>query len=406
MLGNKQKYIFVFSSIMMNNITFASFAYSQYIFLPILATIFFQKNLILDKIFFKILFLVSFVLIGQAIVFQTFSLYNFGGPYIIFLTPYFVYRLVGRDYFKMYVDIIHVMAIISLIFWSLQNISDGFTQLLVSISSKFNLDPASNESVLIYNLEHSRSSLGFIKNSGYTAEGGLYSSFLIVALFLNYFFSPNIFNRKNAVFIITLITTSSTAGYSALGVFLLMVILTHKSKVLRFVLFPIISYLIYFSIYTLPFMYEKIQKSYEDEMNVYRMENNPARKGRFLSARIDLDLIVKYPLTGKGIYASERFLNEEEKEIGYSNSYLGLVGLASRYGLVFWLFYFYYFFYFCLNLNKIAPNVFKNTGKNRGLFFIGSIVCIALGQNPFYSFVYVIIMVCGHDVNIRKLIVR
>ena len=122
MLGNKQKYIIVFSSIMMNNITFASFAYSQYIFLPILATIFFQKNLILDKIFFKILFLVSFVLIGQAIVFQTFSLYNFGGPYIIFLTPYFVYRLVGRDYFKMYVDIIHVMAIISLIFWSLQNI--------------------------------------------------------------------------------------------------------------------------------------------------------------------------------------------------------------------------------------------------------------------------------------------
>ena len=85
---------------------------------------------------------------------------------------------------------------------------------------------------------------------------------------------------------------------------------------------------------------------------------------------------------------------------------MGLVGLASRYGLVFWLFYFYYFFYFCLNLNKIAPNVFKNTGKNRGLFFIGSIVCIALGQNPFYSFVYVIIMVCGHDVNIRKLIVR
>jgi hypothetical protein len=402
MVNKKLALILVICSVMMNNVTFASFAYATIIFLPILAIIFIYRSLRLDALFVYIILLTLFVLIGQAIVFNTFSLYNFGGPFLIFLTPFFVYRLVGLDFFRLYVKIIYVLAIISLVLWSLQNVFDGFTQILISISKNLRMDPESNESILIYNLELGRSSLGFIKNAGFVAEGGLYSTFLIVALYLNNFFTNRFFGTKNLIFIISIVTTSSTAGYTALLFYFLFAAFSIRSKLAMLLALPLAVLFIFNTITELPFMFEKVNKSFTDEMNVYNSQINPARRGRFLSARVDLDLIKKYPLTGIGLYTSVRYRNDEERNIGYSNSYMGIIGLASRYGLIVWSFYLFFLIKFFYSLKRLSNNTSNRTNRLFPLFFCLSILSVAMGQNPFYSFVYIIMLYAGYDLTRRR----
>jgi hypothetical protein len=266
---------------------------------------------------------------------------------------------------------------------------------LKGISKILRLDPESNESLIIYNVELNTSTLGFIKNAGFTAEGGLFCTFIIPALFLN---SLNgvYFSRQNFVFIVAIISTASTAGYSALLFFILYAIISLKNKIYTILLLPLMIFLGFYTVTELPFMYEKVTKSYNDEMNVYNSTKNPARKGRFLSARVDIDIIKEYPLTGRGIYNEIRYLNDEEREIGYSNSYLGIVGLASRYGLVLWVLYMFLLITFIYKTNSLYLMKSKSN-KLFSIFFLLAIFSIAMGQNPFYLVIYLSMVYAGFD---------
>lgn len=308
--------------------------------------------------------------------------------------PYFIIRILGVKYWRFYINIIYFFAIISLIFWGLQNISNSFTNLLVNISSSLKLDPISNESIIIYNVEFHRATdiLGLMKNAGFTAEGGVYSCVLIVALFINSIYSKQLLNKKNIVFIISLLSTNSTAGYAALGVYLIGTSLLFPQKSYKFILFPISALLFYMAIIQLPFMVDKVSKYYQQEMRIYETTTNPSRIGRFLSARVDLDIIAEYPLWGRGIHKEARYQTILEEEIGYSNSYLGIVGLASRYGLIIWILYFYYLFIF---LKKIA--VYNKINKFYPIFFLIAILAVATGQNPFTSPPFLILSYLGFN---------
>ncbi|MBA3680762.1 MAG: O-antigen ligase family protein [Bacteroidetes bacterium] len=402
----KVKIALAIFSIALSNVTFATYSVFNVIF-ALLAAHYYLSNIgKLDTLFFCIVLLLLFIGLGQTFVFQTYNLYNFGGIFLIFLIPYFAYKTIGLGYFQYFVKIIYVLAFISLFFWAAINIWPGFGTVLQSVSRALRLDPGSNESVIVYNVELGKSSLGFIKNSGFTAEGGLFCTFLIPALYLNNIRNFKLWTKINIVLILAIITTSSTAGYAALLIFLLFAVLNMKSKVVAIILLPLIIVMGIYVVKELPFMFDKVNKSYTDEMNVYNSTKNPARKGRFLGARVDLDIIKDNPLTGRGIYNEVRYLNEEEREIGYSNSYLGIVGLASRYGLILWFFYMYlllkflYRYYALMNQGKL------NSNRLYPLFFFLSIFAIAMGQNPFYSVVYLTMVYAGFDLITKKVTVR
>ncbi len=350
--------------------------------------------------------LLLFIGLGQTFVFQTFNLYNFGGIFLIFLIPYFAYRTIGLNYFQYFIKIIYFLAVVSLVFWVLINISPAVGVALQSISKALRLDPESNESIILYNVELSRSSIGFIKNSGFTAEGGVFCTFLIPALYLNNIREFKLFKKTNLVLIAAIITTSSTAGYVSLLIFLLFAVVNMESKVIVALLLPVMALMGIYVVKELPFMFEKVNKAYTDEMNVYHSTKNPARKGRFLSARVDLDIIKDNPLIGRGIYNDVRYLNEEEREIGYSNSYLGIVGLASRYGLILWFFYMFFLLKFLYKYHKLINPPHKKLNKFYPLFFFLSILAIAMGQNPFYSVVYLTMVYAGFDFSTKKVILK
>lgn len=393
-------------SIALANVTFATYGVFNMLF-ALVAIHYYIKNLgRLDGLFFFIILLLLFIALGQAFIFETFNFYNFGGVFLIFLIPYYAYRTIGFNYFQYFVKIIYFLAVVSLVFWAIINIWPGFGVLLQAMSKALRLDPESNESVLLYNVELSRSSLGFIKNSGFTAEGGLFCTFLIPALYLNNISNFRLWKKTNLVFIAAIITTSSTAGYAALLIFMLYAVVNMKSKAIAVLLLPVMVFMGIYVVKELPFMFDKVNKSYTDEMNVYHSVKNPARRGRFLGARVDLDIIRDNPLTGRGIYNDVRFLNQEEREIGYSNTYLGIVGLASRYGLILWLFYMYLLLHFLYKYYRLMNQEKEARNKLYPLFFFMSILAIGMGQNPFYLVIYLTMVYGGYDLLTKKVNVK
>lgn len=401
--AQKLKFLLLIFSVILSSVTFQTYSIFNVIFAVLASHFYLTKIGKLDNLFYLIIILLLFIGLGQTFVFQAFNLYNFGGIFLIFLIPYFAYRTIGLNYFQYYVKIVYFLAIVSLIFWALINILPGSGTVLQSISKILRLDPESNESLIVYNVELGVSSLGFIKNAGFTAEGGLFCTFLIPALYLNNINNFKLFGKINLVLIMTIITTSSTAGYGALLIFLLFAILNMKSKVIAVLLLPIMVFMGFYVVKELPFMFEKVNKAYTDEMGVYNTTKNPARRGRFLSARVDLDIILENPLTGRGIYKDVRFLNDEEREIGYSNSYLGIVGLASRYGLILWFLYMFLLIKFLFKYYKLMNPNRKNINKLYPLFFFLSIFAVAMGQNPFYTVIYLSMVYAGFDLTTKKI---
>lgn len=389
----KKEYFLTYLSIAMLNPTIAYYNFFHVIFTVIVVYEFYRIRLKIDKLFLGTLLFLNFISIAQAITFGTFTTTSYLGVFLTFLMPYFIARIMGNRYWHFYINIVYYLAIISLIFWSLQNISDSFTNLLFNISSSFKLDPISNESVIIYNLEFWRPSLtlGLLKNAGFTAEGGLYSCVLILALFFNSIYSKKLLNKKNLIFIISLLSTNSTAGYAALGIYLIGTSLSFSQKSYKIILLPISVVLFYLAIVQLPFMFDKVSKYYQQEMEIYHTTVNPSRVGRFLSARVDLDIIVRYPIWGQGIHKETRYRTLLEEQTGYSNSYLGIVGLASRYGLITWILYFYYLFIYLIKF--ISMN---NINKIYSIFFLLSILAVATGQNPFFYPPYFILAYLGY----------
>lgn len=389
---NKKEYFLTYLSIALLNPTFAQYNVFHIVFTIIVFYYFVKKKLRFDKYFFGIILLLNFIAIAQAFAFGSFTLTSYFGVYLIYLMPYFIMRLLGDRYWKFYINIIFLLAIISLTFWILQNISDSFSRMLFNISKSFRLDPISNESIIIYNLEWRRPTdlLGLIKNAGFTAEGGLYSCVLIIALLLNTIFSKEIINKKNIIFIISLLSTNSTAGYAALGIYIVGTSFLFHRKSYKFILFPLSSILFYLAIIQLPFMLEKVSKYYYDELTVYQNNPNPSRFGRFLSARVDLDIIWENPFWGRGIHKDTRYITRLEKEVGYSNSYLGIIGLASRYGLILWSLYFFYFY---KNIKKYIR--IYNINRKYVFIFLLAIMAVAMGQDPFNLPPYLIFTYLG-----------
>lgn len=375
------------------NPTFAQFNVFFIAFTLIALYSFKAARLYVDGFFIFGFILITFVTFGQAIAFGSFSIMGYVGVLLIFALPYFIVRVVGLNYLKHFVSIVYFFAIISLVFWLLQNLSDQFTQLLSSISHLLRLDPISNESIIIYNLEYGRGMFDILKNPGFLAEGGAYSCLLILGLFFNSFKEKSMFETKNVVFILALITTQSSAGYTALGIYFVGVSITHRNILYKLIFAPLFILLSIYMAVELPFLMEKVTNYYTNEMRIYNTTANPSRIGRFLSARVDIDLILEHPLYGRGIHKETRYLTEREEEIGYSNSYLGVVGLASRYGILVWFLYFFFQFKF---IKKMSVQYRYRSWLLYTLAFFISLIAVGLGQNPFTSPPYLVMMFIGY----------
>ncbi len=212
-----------------------------------------------------------------------------------------------------------------------------------------------------------------LRNSGPFWEPGAFSVFLNIALIFNILVKNKLIDKKNVLFIITIITTLSTAGFLALFVIVVSVyFLLNPSLKKVILLLPMIA-LFTVLVINLPFLLPKI------ENNIIIADNN--NTSRFGSALSDYKLIAENPILGYGGDLSNMFGTTKwsTKRMHRNN---GITAFITQWGIILTLIYFY-------NYKKSADNIcnYYNSKKSLAYVFLITILLLGFSQGLFkYTF--------------------
>jgi hypothetical protein len=342
---------------------------------------FIKKNKSIDGVFFFILFFQILISLGQLLFFQSFTAESFIGNLILWLLPYFYIKVSGLKFIKIYVDLMFIFTLIGFVFWIGINLSPSFLDLLDKMVKDLKLDPVGLENFIIYNTEHFRTGDIMIRNPGPFNEGGTYATYLSFAIVLNLVQTGRLFDKRNIVFLIALLTTFSSAGYIAFFFIISTYFLVNKKISFKVFVFPIIVGISIYGFLSIEFLSNKIIKQYESQTignpNLYRV-------GRFGGMIADIEQLQKYPIFGRGIYTDDRYYSYTDILVNRTSSPMGILAFTTRYGLIFGLIYFSTIF---LSLKRI--NNLKSNNAFLVLVAFGGLMITGSGQNPFLSSAYI-----------------
>lgn len=261
------------------------------------------------------------------------------------ILPYILLKIIGLDYPKFMVRIIYYYAIISLLFWTASNISPAFYNYTEGLASALGTHPinpdnrfAGNpEQFILYTFEPNAFS-GLIRNPGPFHEPGAFAVFLIFGIAFNIIMTHKLFEKKNIILCVALITTFSTSGILALMVLIIAFPMLNdeiKPEIrvfLSVIIIPLIIYL-YFNV---DIFGDKISEQYENAQNV---DLETRTSGRLLGARKAIYVLTKYPLTGRGLLSVTKADFSSAEGVAY-----GFMSFASRIGIFGIMVYFFFFF--------------------------------------------------------------
>lgn len=225
-------------------------------------------------------FLISLLIVGMWSCYHYYTDISFQyisyGLFILDLV--FAYLLVRRlryDIFYYFEKIVYFLAIVSLVFWMLNNLLG--TETLVDLaplkaSLYYRLHEAS-ASFVFYTVGVFDPNVDFqvgniIKNCGFCWEPGRFSSVLVFSFAIYLIRVKNslgIFSKRGLVYVLTIITTFSTTGYIAL-LFLLILNLLFKYNSNWNLKFILLGCLIWFVpvVYQLDFIGKKIEMKMDE----------------------------------------------------------------------------------------------------------------------------------------------
>lgn len=325
--------------------------------------------------------LLIFMYIGQLITlgYSSIDFRSIFGTFIRFLFPFLVLQIIGKRFLSVFVQVVFVLTLVGLVFWSLENLLPDFTSTVRNISRSFNLDVESNENILIYNSEGS-TKYGFIRNAGFAYEGGAYSIILIIAIIFNLVINNAIVDKKTKILILAVITTFSTAGYLALALIFYGLYYTKIKNRIALILFSIFFFsFIAYSFTQLDFLETKI-------IEQYQLTNDPfATRGRFASATADLLEWQRNPIFGVGKFEKTRF--EIFRNVSDQHRVNGLADFLAKFGVVVFIGYWVLLY---RSLKKINYHYLKK-GKFLTFQFL-ALIGLAFAQTCLQWSVFIILL--------------
>jgi len=331
-------YIIVYLLIATSGIMFF-YKNDEYIFLGILLSgfLFLSRKNKFDIACVGILavFLVAEVL--QMTYYENYKLTTLFGTTARLMFAYFTVKVVGKNFIPVYVKILHVTALISLVFYVL-TFSPGITSFIIKniapiFKPLFSLPPAlryaysPNIIVYNYNYEH----VAMFRNVGPFWESGAFGVFLVVALMFSMIRDKNLFSKTNLVFLLAIVTTFSTATYLALFFFLLGYYLIRNDVKYKFIYIMLAGFISVYGFFSFSFMQEKI------EQNI--ASSDETTKSRFGSAKADLKVFSMSPVFGLGRTEENKIMVSRKLNIMQHRNN-GITGLLASYGIVIFVIYF------------------------------------------------------------------
>lgn len=294
----------------------------------------------LHKFFGYYLLVLILVQMGQALDFYYISVRSIIALHIRLFYVYFSIVIIGKKFFKYYVDIIYVLALVSFFFYALQWIAPGLIGFISSNISPHLKTPFDDSYYVyypdvIFYVFHP----GFIvpRNSGAFWEPGAHAGFLIVGLIFSLIENKR-FTKKSIVMSIALITTISTTAYLALIFLITAFVMSNAKPAYKAIVLPaiLIGGIIAFT--SFDFLGDKIRTNMD-----YK---NAAYNTRFGSAALDISATLEHPIFGLGTDPKTRFAGETNRTKIHRNN--GITGLLSGYGFLIFILYFgliYYTYY-------------------------------------------------------------
>lgn len=265
---------------------------------------------------------------------------------------YTLIKLFKIRFFLKYERIVVILSIISLLFWVWRIISEGT---LLSFASVFNIGETANNKfrnssfyyLIIYTVEIFNSSETFLpRNYGFCMEPGVFSCWIVIALFLNIMRTDFRLKCNYPFFIllVTLLTTQSTTGIVTFGVLCLFYFICNKklgSK--RFLILLPLSVLLVVFFINASFLFPKIRNMFNDAQYIEEDLDRGANwsAGRIGGLYIGWKDLQAYPLLGKGSRTDRSYAYKGDSEMVNTN---GFAGIMSNYGLFGLFVYFFLLF--------------------------------------------------------------
>ncbi|MEZ7944428.1 MAG: hypothetical protein QMB73_00050, partial [Flavobacteriaceae bacterium] len=211
----------------------------------------------------------------------------------IYIAAFLFYKL-GNKFRQIYFNVIYFFSIVSIFF---------FTVFVVTGYPVSIIEYPNFHSIIIFNIKYDLNGAYIMRNCGPFWEPGAFVGYIIFALLLYIDDLKGVYKRNKFKFltiILALITTFSTTGYIIILFWFIVMYLTKEKKQIIIWLFGffIVTILVGYSIYKIPFLRDKITS--QTEVALMSSDNNEFNGERLGALLFDLHYIKKHPLIGNG----------------------------------------------------------------------------------------------------------
>jgi hypothetical protein len=303
------------------------------------AFIFLIRGKKIDTNYFKVTGVFLIIELLQYFSFQSFVLETFLSLFIKLSFAYFCVRCIEGNFYGYFVQFMKVVCSISLFFYGASfipgfydfvyfNITPFFTPPFYKTADFF----TAQRNIIIYTFAYD--CFLTMRNPGPFWEPGIFSIFIILALLFNVVQQRNLKGRTNVLFIVSVLTTLSTAGYLGLFFVIFFYFLSNSRVRFKFLYVLITAFVAVYAYYNLPFLAAKVKAN--AEMVDYT-------GSRFGSLAADWALFINSPWIGWG-RGLMRFGGESSAHFTqdfHRNN--GLASLLTQYGVFLVLIYFFWY---------------------------------------------------------------
>lgn len=259
---------------------------------------------------------------------------------LTFFIAYTTVVSLKTSFFFYYETCLKYLCLIALFFWILQVLMPGpLTEILKSLTFFKPYNEIIQAHVIVFSILNEGVESFLPRNSGFAWEPGAFAVFINLAIFANLVRNSfRIRNNKNLlIFIISLLSTQSTTGYSIFLLLAAFYFINMKGMTLKILIIPLVIIGVLY-IFSLPFMYEKIaslgSEKVSDLVEIGAKDWNKDKMigaQRFVSFQIDFIDFLNNPILGYGGHDEEMWTRKSNINVV---SISGIGKILAKFGLV------------------------------------------------------------------------
>jgi hypothetical protein len=299
------------------------------------------------KVTFNTVFIFTFLLgyeVMHAVVYKLDYSLTFFKLTLVLLLAFSTVQILGDRYIRVLTVTMVIITFISFIFTALCYVPGLKWELYNLAERTFPIPRGFKEysppTLLIYTFhpEYFFGEFDYVRNAGIFWESGAFAVFLNLTLYLRYLTKrvakvSDLFDKTSVLFMVAVITTTSTMGFLALVAILTFFTMQMRTP-LKFVFLMLVVAISYISFVSVDFLGDKISNQLEES------EETNNRFGAFL---MDWEDIKRSPIIGHSrrlevIYGTNELSQATRRPNGFSN-YL------RQYGLIYFSAYFIFVYY-------------------------------------------------------------